>query len=275
LYINTGFFLDPKNPFHRQYEALRAFHIERKSAREVAKLFGFSEKYVIKILSQFRKNLEQGIEPKVFIKPTPGRNRKIVEDEIEQLIISLRKKNHSIVDIKVILDAKNIHLNLNQIDKILKEDGFAKLIRRNKTDMSQIAVPAKIKPPKCHQLIASELQSSHKFETRYGGVFLFLPLLNQLNFVQLIDQSEYPGTEQLSDFNYLLSFLFLKLIDKGRLSYVEQLSLDRGAGLFANLNVLPKSGSLSSYSYNTTRMMNRCFLKNLFAAIQKLYPYSA
>jgi len=50
--------------------------------------------------------------------------------------------------------------------------------------------------------------------------------------------------------------------------------LDRGAGLIAGLNVLPKNGSLSSYSYKTTRSMNRLCLKGLFRSIQKLYPFS-
>jgi len=116
--------------------------------------------------------------------------------------------------------------------------------------------------------------SSQKFDTRYGGVFLFLPLMEQLNVAQLVAESDYPATEHFRNLNYILSFLFLKLIDKKRLSHVRQLSLDRGAGLFAGLNVLPKSSCLSSYSYKTTRQMNRLFLKSLFRSIQKTYPFS-
>lgn len=274
MYDHKNFFLEPKNLFQRQYEALRAFYVENKTAQQVAKQFGFSENYFNKLRSYFHQTLEQGQMPTIFATSTPGRNPKALEPDVEQQVIALRKMNHSIVDIKAILDAKNIPLNYKQIDKVLKADGFSKLQRRTKTEKNQIVLPTKIKPPKCRQLTKLDFLTTQKFDTRYGGVFLFLPLMQQLNLGQLIEQSDYPGTEQLSNLNYILSFLFLKLIDKGRLSYVEQFSLDRGAGLFARLNVLPKNSCLSSYSYSTTRRMNRLFLKSLFNSIQKIYPVS-
>lgn len=274
MYSHRDFFLKPKHPFHRQYEALRAFYVEKKAAKQVAKQFGFSENYFNKLRSHFHQTLEQSQMPNIFATPTPGRNQKVIEPNVTQQVISLRKMNHSIVDIKAILDSKNIRLSQNQIDKILKADGFTRLHRRSRVEKNQIQLPAKIKPPKCRQLAKLDFIHAQKFDTRYGGVFLFLPLMEQLNLAQLIEQSDYPGTEQLSNLNYIFSFLFLKLIDKQRLSHVEQLSLDRGAGLFAGLNVLPKNSSLSSYSYKTTRSMNRVFLKSLFSAIQRIYPFS-
>lgn len=274
MYDHKIFFLNPEHPFQKQYEALRAFYVEGKTSKQIALQFGFSKNYFDKFRSYFHQTLEQGKLPGIFATPTPGRNVKSVEEHIKQRVISLRKMNHSIVDIKAILDAMDINLNHNQIDKILKADGFARLHRRSKIEKSQIQIPDKIKAPKCQPLTKLDLIHSQKFDTRYGGVFLFLPLIEQLNLAQIIEQADYPSTEQLSNLNYILSFLFLKLIDKKRLSHVEQLSLDRGAGLFAGLNVLPKNGSLSSYSYKTTRSMNRLFLKSLFRSIQKLYPFS-
>ncbi len=274
MYNHNNFFLKPEHPFHRQYEALRAFYVENKTAKQVAMQFGFSEKYFNKLRSYFHQTLEQGQMPTLFATPSPGRNPKVVESDVKQQIISLRKMNHSIVDIKTILDAQNTNISQNQIDKILKADGFARLPRRNKDEKSRIELPTKIQPPKCRQLTAVDFVDSQQFHTRYGGIFLFIPLMEKLNLVELIEQSNYPSTEQLNNLNYILSFLFLKLIDKKRLSHVEQLSLDKGAGLFAGLNVLPKNSSLSSYSYQTTRSMNRLFLKRLFAAIHQLYPFS-
>ena len=274
MYDHKKYFLNPGHLFQKQYEALRSFYVEGKTSKQIAIQFGFSKNYFDKFRSYFHQTLEQGKLPNFFATPTPGRNAKSVEEHIKQRVVSLRKMNHSIVDIKAILDAMDINLNHNQIDKILKSDGFARLHRRSKIEKSQIQIPDKIKPPKSQQLTKLDLIHSQKFDTRYGGVFLFLPLIEQLNLAQIIEQSDYPSTKQLSNLNYILSFLFLKLIDKKRLSHVEQLSLDRGAGLFAGLNVLPKNGSLSSYSYKTTRSMNRLFLKSLFRSIQKLYPFS-
>jgi hypothetical protein len=61
----------------------------------------------------------------------------------------------------------------------------------------------------------------------------------------------------------VLSFLALKLIGNKRHTHDEKWNLDRGLGLFAGLNVLPKSASLSSYSYRITREMNKMFLAQL------------
>lgn len=274
MYEHKDFFLNPELAFHRQYEALRAFYVENKTAKQVAMQFGFSEQYFNKLRSYFHQALELGQMPTLFATPSPGRNPKSVASDVKQQIISLRKMNHSIIDIKTILDAKNINISQNQIDKILKADGFARLPRRSKDQKSRIELPAKIQPPKCRQLTKVDFLNSQRFDTRYGGIFLFIPLMEQLNLVELIEQSDYSATAQLSNLNYILSFLLLKLIDKKRLSHVEQLSLDKGAGLFAGLNVLPKNSSLSSYSYQTTRSMNRLFLKSLFAAIHQLYPFS-
>jgi len=147
LYNHKDFFLKPEHPFHRHYEALRAFYVENKAARHVAKQFGFSENYFNKLRSYFHQTLSQGKMPNIFASPNPGRNPKAVEEVIKQQVISLRKMNHSIVDIKAILDAKNIRLSQNQIDKILKADGFARLHRRSKSEKNQIELPDKVNAP--------------------------------------------------------------------------------------------------------------------------------
>ena len=46
--------------------------------------------------------------------------------------------------------------------------------------------------------------------------------------------------------------------------------MDRGFGLFSGLNVLPKNGTLSSYSYRTNRRMNRKFLTAMFHRLKGL-----
>lgn len=60
-----------------------------------------------------------------------------------------------------------------------------------------------------------------------------------------------------------MSFLAVKLAGHSRYSHDDIWSLDRALGLFAQLTVLPKSATLSSYSYRVTRSVNRTFLKDL------------
>jgi hypothetical protein len=57
----------------------------------------------------------------------------------------------------------------------------------------------------------------------------------------------------------------LKLSNVKRYSADDAWCMDRGMGLFAGLNVLPKAAWFSSYSSGITRDMNVAFLKNLHA----------
>ena len=53
--------------------------------------------------------------------------------------------------------------------------------------------------------------------------------------------------------NALLSLLTLKLLDKERLSHIDDFNCDEALGLFAGLNVLPKKSYATQYSYQTIR----------------------
>jgi hypothetical protein len=67
----------------------------------------------------------------------------------------------------------------------------------------------------------------------------------------------------------LLSLLVLKLLDKERLSHIDDFNCDEALGLFAGLNVLPKKSFAIDYSYRTTREQQ---LKLLQGWVRKLSP---
>ena len=278
MHQHDNFFLKPKNSMHKQYEALRAFYVERRSAAEAARTFGFSKSYFNKLRTLFHQRVFGKEPPSFFVEHQPGPKPKAVEMSVTEMIIALRKQNYSIQDIRAALDAKGQHVNLMQIDQVLKDDGFARLPRRTRQEKELVAPPRKLELPRAERLdIAAWLRAESAerllITTRHGGLLLFYPFLQQLGIGRLVRAAGYPATEQLSALNYILSFLALKLLDKERLSHVDQLCLDRGVGLFAGLSALPKNAALSSYSYNVTRKMNRAFLKALGRATHQLAPF--
>jgi hypothetical protein len=54
-----------------------------------------------------------------------------------------------------------------------------------------------------------------------------------------------------------------KLLGKRRVSHVSDLCTDEGTGLFAGLNVLPKTTYATAYSYQTERPMNERLIDEL------------
>ena len=91
----------------------------------------------------------------------------------------------------------------------------------------------------------------------------FLPLLRRYRIDEAIQSAGYPGTNTLSPLQSVLCFLALKLSNIRRYSADDIWCMDRGPGLFAGLNVLPKAAWFSSYSDRTTRAMNQTLLASL------------
>ncbi len=79
----------------------------------------------------------------------------------------------------------------------------------------------------------------------------------------VIDKSDYPETSVIGKTQSILSFLALKLANRRRYCSDDTWCMDRGIGLFAGLNVLPKTAWFTSYSDRVTSDMNRRFLKQL------------
>ena len=69
--------------------------------------------------------------------------------------------------------------------------------------------------------------------------------------------------------NALLSLLALKLLDKERLSHIDDFNCDEALGLFAGLNILPKKSFATDYSYRTTRELQVTLLERW---VKKLSP---
>ena len=110
---------------------------------------------------------------------------------------------------------------------------------------------------------ALSLEDGRQFPTKVAGLFLFLPLLLDLDLPQAVTAAGLPGSEQIPPLQALLALLAPKLLGKRRVSHISDLCDDEGAGLFAGLNVLPKTTYATDYSYKTERAMT----ERLIAAV--------
>jgi transposase len=255
-----AFFLQPKLPSQKQYEALRAFYVEGLSSDEAAKRFSFSATYFKKLRFEFNQSLKIEKNPFFPIKKT-GPKKRFTDREVIEKAVILRKQNHSILDIRAILEADGKHISLDTIDNILKEEGFAPLPKRTRQERLGVKIPSKIEAP---QSVCLELENEEEFSTEKGaGPLIFLPLIENLRIIEAIQAAHFPKTSVLCDVSMALSFLALKILGIERLSHDTIWNMDRVLGFFARLNVLPKSGTLSSYSYRVNRSSNRKFLQTI------------
>ena len=262
--MTANFFINPRHPMQRKYEALRASYLENLTDSEVAAKFGYSF-FGYKTIKRDSKK----IEAEHFFHPIrKGRPAGLSSKttSMRERIIELRKKNLSIVEIREKLEKEGVEISDTPIAQVLSEEGFAKLFRRTYHERLE-ALQADKKYPDVSN-IALFGQSS-KFSTSYGGIFLFLPLIIQLDLPELFNTHGLYGSKVIPRINYMLSYLALKLLGKERLCHMNDLSFDYGLGTFAGLNVMPKSTAISSYSYRHTPSLIRTLLKGFCKTLHK------
>ncbi len=141
---------------------------------------------------------------------------------------------------------------------MLTKEGFTRLPRRSNDFKSRQTVN-KIEAPIAGTLIIKD----EKFSTSTAGLLCFLPIIVKYGIDSLISNSAYPGTRMISKLSSIMSFLAIKLVGIRRYSADDMWCMDRGSGLFAGLNVLPKNAWFSSYSHRVTKDMNLSFLKSM------------
>jgi hypothetical protein len=248
MFINTGkpltelqrVFLEPTDPTHRQYEALRAYFVEGLPSQEVAQRFGYTPGSFRVLCHQFRQHPQRAF----FLQSHKGPHRAPKRDPVRDQVIALRKQNFSIYDISETLKAEGRRLSPVTISLLLKEEGFARLPRRADDERPDTPRPMAADVADVRRLDLRPRQ----LRTKFGGVFLFLPYLAALPFDQLLDEAGLPGSQKIPAAHAMRALLALKLFGNARHSHVMSAVFDEGLALFAGLNVTPKRAFLTEYS---------------------------
>ena len=233
-------FLEPTDPTHRQYEALRAYFVEGLPSQEVAKRFGYTRGSFRVLCHQFRQHPQRAF----FLQPHKGPHRAPKRDPVRDQVIALRKQNFSIYDISETLKAEGHRLSPVTIALLLKEEGFARLPRRADDERPDTPRPTAAAVADVRRLDLRPRQ----LRTKFGGLFLFLPYLAALPFDQLLGEAGLPGSKKIPAAHAMRALLALKLFGNARHSHVMSAVFDDGLALFAGLNVMPKRAFLTEYS---------------------------
>jgi hypothetical protein len=242
----------------KRYDALHDFFVDKLPAADAAKKNGYTLSSLYSEIRDFRAYLKENHEQDYFFKDTVSGRRPGKDNDLEELIISLRKKNYAIEDIVTILHSRSYDEGYRYVYKVLCDAGFARLPRRDKQSKKQLELPP-VKAPVAEKLD----RETEKFFSSHTGLFAFLPILFQYGIHRIIERSSYPFTRVVSRISSILCFLALKLSGVKRYSHDDLWCMDRGPGLFAGLNVLPKTAWYSSYSSRVDSAMNLSFLKEL------------
>src|SRR6266536_3323332 len=251
------FFAWPSNPNHRRYEALRAYLLEGSSAADAARRAGWSVATLRSAVRDFRAG-----KTGFFATPRPGPTTAPAKDAARPKIIQLRQQGRSAVEISQALAGTPTPLNRTGVAEVLREEGFARMWPR---PLAARGGGGRTELPRARLLDFAELPP--RCETRVAGLLLAVPELVSLGLPAMVAAAGYPSTAMIPATSYVLSLLALKLVGMRRVSHVDDLAADPGAGLFASLVALPKATALCTYSYRLSHARQVAFLRALGQAM--------
>lgn len=255
-------FLHPSSTTHRQYEALRAYFVDKLPSAEAARRFGYTPGSFRVLCHEFRKNPGR----QFFLPPTKKAKTPPFKERLRQRLVTLRKQNFSVYDISDALAESGEKLSPAAVSIILKEEGFARLPRRRDDER-----PAACRPDIARAADARKLDLSERsFRTKFGGLFLFLPYLTKIPLDEMLGKVGFPGTKMLPAGHAIRSLLAMKLFGSARHSHVMSYVFDEGLALFAGLNVIPKRSFLTEYSCRIKPTCYPRFMTHWFDAVKKL-----
>ena len=237
-------FLKPATPTMRRYEALRARFVEHCSTTEAARRFGYAPGTLRNLCSDFLANPHWSFfaPPPAPPSPSPPALDKAARD---RRILQLRDQRQLSIDhIARILDADGIPVSLSTVANVLRRHGRPRLPRRPAHLLADLARPDTAEIADARQLDLAP----RRVRTTFGGLFLFLPLLERIGLDRLLTQYALPGSAMIPGACAFRSLLALKLWGIGRPGQAMAEVFDPGLALFAGLNAFPKRATLTEYS---------------------------
>jgi transposase len=253
-------FHQPNSPAQRRYEICRAYFHDGSTADQLAERFHLHVGTVRAIVRDFARDPDVNAS---FAAARRGRKSSPKRAAIHERACELRRQGNTLADIRAALLQQGFDVSESYLLRVLRRAGLtATRQQRSTRQPGEYAKDGSVVPDVA-EVRALSLEDGRQFPTKVAGLFLFLPLLLDLDLPRAVTHAGLPGSEQIPPRQALLALLVPKLLGKRRVSHISDLCHDEGAGLFAGLNVLPKITYATDYSYKTERLMN----ERLIAAV--------
>ena len=253
-------FREPDSSAQRHYEICRAYFCESTPADEIAKRFHLHSSSVRAIVRDFARAPDVN---GLFVSAKPGPKTSPKRDAIHDRACELRRQGATLADIRAALLRQGIDVSESYLFRLLSRAGVAAMRQRRPTPQPGEYASDGSRVPEIADVRGLVLDDKRQFPTKVAGLFLFVPLLVELDLPRAVTLAKLPGSKQIPPLQALLALLVPKLIGKRRVSHISDLCNDEGAGLFAGLNILPKITYATDYSYKTERAMT----EQLIAAV--------
>jgi hypothetical protein len=253
-------FQQPHSSSQRRYEICRAYFHDGSTAGQLAERFQIQVDSVRAIIRDFARDPDVN---SFFRVDWPGPKTSPKRTAIHQRACELRRRGNTLAETHATLLQEGFAISESYLFRILRRAGLTTTRSHRSTPQPGQSANDGSVVPDIADVRSLSLDDGRRFPTKVAGLFLFLPLLLDLDLPRAVAEAHLPGSEAIPPLQALIALLVPKLLGKRRVSHISDLCDDQGAGLFAGLNVLPKVTYATDYSYKTERTMT----EKLIAAV--------
>ena len=256
---------NPSSAKHRKYEAIRAIVIGNENIEKVATRYGYRTSSLYSMLIDVKNE-----KTELFPRPERKIRTKKITGDNYKLVIKLRLQNLSAEEISERLSEKKVTISGRSIERILSDCGFDKLRRRTNLVLG-ISKKGFELPKKAESLEFDKLEP-FSVDCPSAGIFFFIPYILKTEILGAVEQCALPASSIINARQACLSMLLLKLLGGERLSSIKRFDMEPGLGIFAGLNVLPKTTYMNTYSCRCSEGQLMSFQQEILKSLTKAYP---
>jgi hypothetical protein len=183
-------FQQPDSPAHRRYEICRAYFSESAPADEIVKRFHLHSYSVRAIVRDFARHPDVN---SLFTATKPGPKASPKRDAIHERACALRRQGASLPDIRAALEQDGFDVSESYLFRLLRRAGVATTRQRRPTPQPGEYAKDGCVMPDIADVRELVLDDGRQFPTKVAGLFLFLPLLLDLDLPQAVSDAKLPG----------------------------------------------------------------------------------
>jgi transposase len=186
-------FRQPESPAHRRYEVCRAYFLESAPAEDIARRFQLHADTVRAIVRDFARDPDIA---SLFAAAVPGPKTAPKRDAIRDRACELRRRGITLPAIRATLREEGLDVSESYLFRLLQRSGLTATRRRAPPQPGESAADGSIVPDVADAR-ACRLEEGRRFPTDAAGLFLFTPLLLELDLPHAVLAAGLPGSEQI------------------------------------------------------------------------------
>ena len=229
----------------RHYEVCKAYYLDGASAERLAERFSLHPDSVRAIVRDFAHDPDLN---RFFAVHQPGRQTAPKRNALTEEIVRLRREGLTLGQIQERLQGQGQPISESYLSRILAGLGLSDAPTPPRRPALGLRAKDGSDIPAVADARLCSFEPGRSFPTKVAGLFLFVPLLLALDIPGAVRKAQWPGSSAIPALQAILALLSAKLLGKRRISHIDDLCNDEGAGLFSGLNVLPKTTFATDYS---------------------------